>query len=86
MTTLLDIENSANPGPIAQDNFELIDAALFANGLTLVSYTVATVPSATTYAGKLILVTDGDGGIPCLAVASGGEWKRIPLFAAISAT
>lgn len=54
--------------------------------LALTAYTVATVPSAATYSGQLIRVTDGDDGAPCLAYSNGTDWLRIPLGAAVSAT
>ena len=58
---------------------------LIAQGIIIPkSYTVATVPSATTYAGGVIYVTNGDSGNPCLAVAQGGTWKRIALGTTIS--
>lgn len=50
----------------------------------LPSYTVATAPTVTT--AQVIYVSDGDAGSPCLAAGSGGQWKRISLGAAISAT
>jgi hypothetical protein len=52
--------------------------------ITPESYTVGTVPSATTYAGGTIYVTNGNSGSPCLAVAQGGTWKRIALGTTIS--
>ena len=52
----------------------------------LKSYNVAGAPGAA-QAGRLIFVTDGDTGSPCLACDDGaGNWKVIALGANISAT
>lgn len=52
--------------------------------LDLRNYTVATVPSG--QAGKMIFVTDGNSGLPCLAVfdSAGGNYLRVALGAPIS--
>lgn len=53
--------------------------------LRLPSYTVAQAANiATPATGQVIYVADGDTGSPCLAVYSGGSWKRISLGATIS--
>lgn len=49
-------------------------------------YTVATLPSASGRTGQIAYVSDGDGGSPCLAVASGGSWLRVALGTAVSAS
>lgn len=49
------------------------------------SYTVATLPSNGT-AGRIVYVTDGDGGNPCMAVDNGTDWVRVNLGSAVSAT
>lgn len=49
------------------------------------SYTVATVPSAATYAGCLIYVSNGASGAPCLAYSNGTSWLRVLLGAAVAA-
>lgn len=51
----------------------------------LENYTVSTAPTNGT-AGRVIYVSDGDGGNPCLAVDNGTNWLRINLGSAISAT
>ena len=51
----------------------------------LENYTVSTAPTNGT-AGRVIYVSDGDGGIPCLAVDNGTNWLRINLGSAVSAT
>lgn len=53
--------------------------------LPLMSYDVAGAPAAGT-AGRLIYVSDGDAGSPCLAVDNGSSWLVVSLGAAISAT
>ena len=55
------------------------------DSLQLPSYTVADAANiATPAAGQIIYVTNGDSGNPCLAVYSGGGWKRVSLGANIS--
>ena len=49
------------------------------------NYTVATLPSNGT-AGRIVYVTDGDGGNPCLAVDNGTNWVRVNLGSAVSST
>jgi hypothetical protein len=51
--------------------------------LRLNSYSVSSAP-ANAPAARLIYVTDGDGGNPCLAVGNGSAWKRVALGATIS--
>lgn len=70
---------------VATDLF-LEDGSIPLTGpLTLLSTDVSGAPSAGT-AGRLIYVTDGDAGSPCLAVDNGTNWLRVALGAAISAT
>ena len=49
------------------------------------NYTVATLPSNGT-AGRIVYVTDGDGGNPCMAVDNGTDWVRVNLGSAVSST
>lgn len=49
------------------------------------SYTVATAPAAASNGGKLIYVSNGAAGSPCLAYSNGTDWLRITLGAAIAA-
>ena len=53
--------------------------------ITLPSYATSGLPSAGT-AGRLVYVTDGDGGDKCLGFDDGSAWKRIALGATCSAT
>ena len=67
------------------------NSGVFVNNLTATAnlalpvYTVATanVLSGIT-TGQVIYVSDGDSGNPCLAVYSGGTWRRIALGTTIS--
>jgi hypothetical protein len=55
------------------------------DSLQLPSYTVASAANIVTpAAGQIIYVSNGDSGNPCLAVYSGGAWKRVSLGANIS--
>lgn len=49
------------------------------------SYAVAALPPATANAGRIVYVTNGNAGAPCLAVSNGTNWLRIALGAAVSA-
>lgn len=40
-------------------------------------FTVATLPTAATYAGQLIRVSDGYAGTPCVAISDGANWQMI---------
>jgi len=53
--------------------------------ITLPSYATSGLPSPGT-AGRLVYVTDGDGGDKCLGFDDGSAWKRIALGATCSAT
>ena len=57
-------------GPVKSDNGFEGDAV---GTPTVPTFTVATVPAATT-AGQIIYVSDGLAGAPCLAVADGSDW------------
>ena len=55
------------------------------HSLQLPTYTVAQATALANVAtGQLVYVSNGDSGNPCLAVYSGGAWKRIALGATIS--
>lgn len=59
---------------------------LFSSGrIQLPSYTVTQANALTgNAAGQMIYVSNGDSGNPCLAVYSGGTWKRVALGTTIS--
>ena len=59
--------------------------SISATSVTLENKTVATLPSNGT-TGRMIYVSDGDGGNPCLAVDNGANWVRVNLGSAVSAT
>lgn len=68
------------------DNLVLINGSrAFTGAVQLLSTTVSGAPAAGT-AGRVIYVSDGDAGSPCLAVDNGTNWLRVSLGAAISAT
>lgn len=54
--------------------------------MAMSSYTVASVPSAAGHAGRLIYVSNGAAGSPCLAYSNGTSWLRILLGTAVAAT
>ena len=59
--------------------------AISATSVTLENKTVSTLPSNGT-TGRMIYVSDGDGGNPCLAVDNGTNWLRVNLGSAVSAS
>lgn len=61
-------------------------AALLEDLERLDSYTVANKPTAASHTGKLIHVSDGDAGNPCLAYSNGTSWLRIVFGAAVAAS
>ena len=52
--------------------------------LTLQPYTVATLPPAAGNLGRLISVSNGAAGQPCLAFSNGTAWVRVLLGAAVA--
>lgn len=50
------------------------------------AYTVATAPAAASHTGRIIYVSDGATGSPCLAYSNGTNWLRITIGAAIAAS
>lgn len=60
--------------------------SVYAAGFVQVgAYTVATLPAATT-AGRIIYVSDGAAGSPCLAFSDGTNWLRVDTLAAVSSS
>ena len=57
--------------------------AISATSITLENYTVSNAPSNGT-TGRIIYVSDGNLGSPCLAVDNGTAWKVVGLGATIS--
>ena len=78
-------------GPVASDNGFIGDITGNVTGnvtgtVTLPTYTVTTANAlATKPAGKLIYVSNGLAGSPCIAVGNGTSWIS-PAGTAISAT
>ena len=78
-------------GTLAEQNSDsvlitggVINQVTFGNpSLTLLQYSVSSAPVNAPVA-RLIYVSDGDGGNPCLAVGNGSAWKRVTLGATIS--
>jgi hypothetical protein len=66
----------------------LTNAAVSTTGspLKLLTYTVATVPAAASYARCLIYVSNGAAGSPVVAFSNGTNWLRADTNAAVSAT
>jgi hypothetical protein len=52
----------------------------------LESYTVATLPAAASHTGKLVYVSNGAAGSPCLAYSNGTSWLRSLLGVAVAAS
>ena len=59
--------------------------SISATSVTLENFTVSNLPSNGT-TGRIVFVSDGDGGNPCLAVDNGSNWLRINLGSAVSAS
>lgn len=57
--------------------------AISATSITLENYTVSNAPTNGT-TGRVIYVSNGDSGSPCLAVDNGTNWKIVALGATIS--
>ena len=76
--------NTANALSIGSNTVVNISGA---TSLQLPVYTVSqTANIATPAAGQVIYVSNGNAGNACLAVYSGGTWKRVTFGATISAT
>lgn len=55
-------------------------------GMAASEYTVATVPPAASHKGRLIFVSNGAAGQPCLAYSNGTSWLRVVFGAAVATT
>ena len=69
----------------ASDSVNIIGGVIQTTSITLPSYATSGLPSPGT-AGRIVYVTDGDGGDKCLGVDDGSAWKRVVLGATCSAT
>jgi hypothetical protein len=54
--------------------------------MTLPTYTVAALPAPASYTGRMVNVSNGAAGQPCLAYSNGTAWLRILLGAAVAAS
>ena len=59
--------------------------SISATEVVMENYTVSTLPSNGT-TGRIVYVSNGDGGSPCLAVDNGTDWVRVNLGSAVSTT
>ena len=59
--------------------------SISATEVVMENYTVGTLPTNGT-TGRIVYVSDGDGGNPCLAVDNGTNWVRVNLGSAVSST
>jgi hypothetical protein len=72
-------------GDMAEQNKSAVDidgGDIAGTAITLQSYTVASAPAATL--GRLIHVTNGDGGDECMAIGDGGYFRIILMGSTIS--
>lgn len=51
---------------------------------TLPTFTVSGVPAAASFPRRLIHVSNGNAGSPCVAISDGTDWKVIAIGATIS--
>lgn len=65
--------------------FGQIGSKSLVKAMALPEYTVATVPPPAEYRNRLISVTDGAAGSPCIAFSNGSAWLRVLLGAAVAA-
>ena len=69
--------------PQASNSVAITGGAISGTIMTLPSYAVSGVPSASP-AGQLIYVTDGNSGAATVACSDGSDWKVVALGATIS--
>ena len=69
--------------PQASNSVSLTGGTISGTIMTLPSYAVSGVPSASP-AGQMIYVTDGNSGAATVAVSDGSNWKVVALGATIS--
>lgn len=62
-----------------------INAALD-DAVRLDTYAVAGLPAASLHTGKLVYVSNGASGSPCLAYSNGTSWLRVLIGAAVAAS
>jgi hypothetical protein len=59
--------------------------SISATEVVMENFTVSTLPTNGT-TGRIVYVSDGDGGNPCMAVDNGTNWVRVNLGSAVSST
>lgn len=59
--------------------------AIDSTSITLENFTVSELPANGT-SGRLVFVSNGDGGNPCLAIDDGTNWVRVNLGSTVSAS
>lgn len=78
--------NTTFSGPVISQNGFVGSVTGAVSGLvTLASYTVAGVPSASANTGAMIYVSNGAAGSPVAAFSNGTNWLRVDTLAAITA-
>lgn len=63
----------------------LLDEATMTGPTNLAQFTVTTVPSAASFLGAIIYVSNGAAGAPVVAFSNGTNWLRVDTLAAIAA-
>lgn len=76
----MSISPKVGPGKIGSKS---ITVALD-DAVRLDTFTVAQLPAAADHTGKMVRVSNGDAGNPCLALSNGTNWLRIALGAAVA--
>jgi hypothetical protein len=72
------LPNDAQPGQVGN---RAVNRAL-----PLSTFTVANAPPASENTGRMIYVSNGAAGQPCLAYSNGTSWLRILLGVAVAAS
>lgn len=73
--------------PLANDHtYGRVHGTAMAKAMKIPTYTVANAPPPAGNANRLIAVSNGAGGQPCLAYSNGTAWVRVVFGAAINAT
>lgn len=63
----------------------LVDEVTATGPVNLAVFTVATVPTAASFTGAVIYVSNGAAGAPVVAFSNGTDWLRVDTLAAIAA-
>jgi hypothetical protein len=73
--------------PLSNDHtYGRVHGGALAKAMKIPTYTVANAPAASANANRIIAVSNGAGGQPCLAYSNGTAWVRVVFGAAINAT